>query len=130
MSAYDPNELGPRPRGPGAWSHMPQRRMSVEFPHPNPAVGTLTFQSVTSEQWRELEALGRKIQGASPQVVGVGTIVAYSHIGQADGMREVIQAVAPAQLALIDAYVAGEEAAGRQPSSWLLNNQINRARIG
>ena len=113
-------------RGPGAWSRtVPQRFIDVDLPHPNPSVGRVKYQSLTSSQWAEVEELGRKIQGSSPQVVGVASIVAYAH-----GDRELLEAVVPEQLALIDAHVAAETAAGRQPASWLLNSQINRARIG
>jgi hypothetical protein len=101
---------------------MPYRRVAVEIPVAGAFMGRIEYPSITNEQDAELQELGRKIQGSSPQCVGVASIVAFAH-----GDRQYIP---PAQLALIDAYVAAETAAGRQPSSWLLNAQINRAGLG
>lgn len=102
--------------------YRPQRLVAVELPAPGAFMGRRRYQSITNEQDSELQALGRKIQGSSPQCIGVASIIAFAH-----GDREYIP---PAQLALIDAHVAAETAAGRQPSSWLFNNQINRSGIG
>jgi hypothetical protein len=104
------------------WGWRSARYFDVALPHPDPAVGRVTYPSVTSSQHAALEELGRKIRGAAPQVVGVASIVAFGH-----GHLELIPAE---ELALIEAHVAAETNAGRRLPGWLTNNCSNRARIG
>lgn len=101
------------------WGVRGVRYFDVELVHEG---ARTTYPSVTNEQWAALQDLAKQIRGASPNVVAVASICAYSH-GHTDRI--------PAeQLALIEAHVAAENLAGRRLPGWLTNNCSNRARIG
>lgn len=101
------------------WGWRPHRRFDVSLPAPNGV--RVKFPSLSDAQLRELQALGKQIQGADPQVIGAAAILAFA--------RGALDLIPPAQLALIEAFVAAETAAGRRLSGWLTNPHINHARI-